>query len=124
MMMSLNIAKAICCLFFTISLTSGNAEYQQTTANNLDNDPNFDAGVSEQLAKNILTLGQEIGTTVLQDSDKRTEMFSPLSIYAALSMIMMGSNGQTFQELMNLLKISNGNDHIFFSFDILFLDQH
>ena len=75
----------------------------------LGNDPRFDARVSELLAKNVLQLSQEIGTTILQDSDRSTEVISPLSIYMALSILLMGSNGQTFNELMNLLKISNGN---------------
>ncbi|XP_031617154.1 serine protease inhibitor 28Dc [Contarinia nasturtii] len=69
-------------------------------------DPRFDARVSELLASNMLKLSQEIGTTVLQDSDK-TEIFSPLCIYSALSTLLMGANGQTFQELMNVLKINN-----------------
>lgn len=74
----------------------------------LDSDPRFDARVSKLLAQNVLQLAQEIGTTVLQDSDNPTEVFSPLSIYSALSMLMMGSNGQTFDELANILKINNG----------------
>lgn len=74
----------------------------------LANDPRFDARISELIAKNVLQLSQEIGTTILQDSDRSTEVFSPLSIYMALSVLLMGSNGQTFNELMNLLKISNG----------------
>lgn len=53
-------------------------------------DPRFDARVSELLAKNMLQLSQEIGTTILQDSDKATEVFSPLSIYTALSILLMG----------------------------------
>lgn len=74
----------------------------------LQNDPRFDARVSELLARNVLQLAQEIKTTILQDSDRSTEVISPLSIYMALSTLLMGSNGQTFYELMNLLKISSG----------------
>lgn len=90
-------------LFIGVSLA------QQLT----NDDPKFDARISQVLAKNVLQLAQEIGTTVLQDSDKQTEIFSPLSIYTVLSMIMMGSNGQTFQELMTLLKINNGESVLF-----------
>lgn len=75
---------------------------------NLENDPRFDARISELLAKNVLQLSQEIGTTILQDSDRSAEVISPVSIYMALSILLMGSNGQTFNELTNLLKISNG----------------
>lgn len=87
-----------------------------------DNDPKSDAWVSELLAKNMLQLSQEIGTTILQDSDKPTEVFSPLSIYTALSILLMGANGQTFQELMSLLKINNGkciHFSLFFGFKII-----
>lgn len=99
MMMSPKIT--ICFLIFAVCFVS--AQNKQT-----ENDPKFDARVSDVLANNVLQLSQEIGTTVLQDSDKSTEVFSPLSIYTALSMILMGANGRTFQELTNLLKINNG----------------
>lgn len=78
-----------------------------------EEDPRFDARVSELLAKNMLQLSQEIGTTILQDSDKPTEVISPLSIYTALCILLMGANGQTFQELMGLLKISSGKFILF-----------
>lgn len=80
-----------------------------------EDDSRFDARISELLAKNMLQLSQEIGTTILQDSDKASEVFSPLSIYTTLSILLMGANGHTFQELMNLLKINNGK----FSMNIL-----
>lgn len=88
---------------------------------NAEDDPRFDARVSDSLAKNVLQLAQEIGTTLLQDSDKQTEVFSPLSIYTALSVLLMGANGQTFQELKSLMKINNGKlnqtiQSIFFTF--------
>lgn len=82
------------------------------TNKELENDPRFDARISELLAKNVLQLSQEIGTTILQDSDRSSEVFSPLSIYMALSILLMGSNGQTYNELMNLLKISNGKRNV------------
>lgn len=66
----------------------------------------FDARVSQMLAKNVLQLSQEIGTTILQDSDRSAEVISPLSIYLALSILLMGSNGPTFYELLNILKIN------------------
>lgn len=80
---------------------------------NLQNDPRFDARISQLLAKNVLQLSQEIGTAILQDSDRSSEVISPVSIYMALSILLMGSNGQTFNELMNLLKISNGKCSLF-----------
>lgn len=75
----------------------------------LQNDPRFNARISEMLAKNVLQLSQEIGTTILQDSDRPTEVISPLSIYMALSILLMGSNGPTFYELMHILKINDSD---------------
>lgn len=92
-------------IFFTHAADTNNAAQW-----NLESDPRFDARISELLAKNVLQLSHEIGTTILQDSDKATEVISPLSIYTALSILLMGSNGQTFQELASLLKVNNGND--------------
>lgn len=88
----------------------------QSLQRNSENDARFDERISELLAKNVLQLSQEIGTTILQDSDKPTEVFSPLSIYTALSILLMGANGQTFQELMSLLKINNGKLSSFLEF--------
>lgn len=75
----------------------------------LESDPRFDARISELLSKNMLQLSQEIVTAILQNSDNPSEVVSPLSIYTALSILLMGSNGQTFNELMSLLKINDGN---------------
>lgn len=87
---------------------------QSSQLNSLEtDDPRFDARVSDLLAKNMLQLSQEIGTTILQNSDKPSEVFSPLSIYTALSILLMGANGQTFQELMGLLKINSGKRILF-----------
>lgn len=97
---------AICYLFISVSFVY--TDDQPSATNEAGSDPKFDARISDLLSKNILQFAQEIGTTILQDSDKKTEVFSPLSIYSALSMLLMGSNGQTFQELMNLLKVNNG----------------
>lgn len=95
-------------LFAAISLILCQRVNQQLRSNSLEHDPKFDARVSDVLARNVLQFAQEIGTSILQDSDKASEVFSPLSIFTALSMLLLGSNGQTYQELMSLLKLNNG----------------
>lgn len=100
-----------CCLLATVFLVCG--EDTHSSHWNLADDPRFDARVSELLAKNVLQLSQEITNTILQDSDQPTQVLSPLSIYTALCVLLMGSNGQTFQELMSLLKINNGMYYFF-----------
>lgn len=104
----LKVTRIIYLLLAAMLVCAQHGNNQSSQWNSLEDDPRFDARVSELLAKNMLQLSQEIGTTILQDSDKPTEVFSPLSIYTALSILLMGANGQTFQELMSLLKISSG----------------
>lgn len=116
-MQAFHIASVSYCLLATVFLVCG--EDTHSSQWNLADDPRFDARVSEILAKNVLQLSQEITTAVLQDSDKPMEVISPLSIYTALSILLMGANGQTFQELMSLMKINNGN---YFECDQLFYE--
>ena len=71
-------------------------------------DPKFDARVSHLLSRNILQLAKELGTSLLETSTEKTEVFSPLSIYGALSLLLLGSAGRTHQELMHLLKFDEG----------------
>lgn len=113
--MSAKIASLTYCLVASIIFTHA-ADTHDASQWNLESDPRFDARISELLAKNVLQLSHEIGTTILQDSDKATEVISPLSIYTALSILLMGSNGQTFQELASLLKVNDGNDVIMLYF--------
>lgn len=120
-MASIKIASVSYCLLATVFVVCGKDAHSSQW--NLENDPRFDARVSDILAKNVLQLSQEIGTMILQDSDKPTEVFSPLSIYTALCILLMGANGQTFQELSRLLKINNGKfEMIFYSLHAYKLD--
>lgn len=117
--MTMSLKATICYLFILVSFVY--TDDQSSTTNEPGSDPKFDARISELLSKNVLQFAQEIGTMILQDSDKKTEVFSPLSIYSALSMLLMGSNGQTFQELMNVLKVNNGKRPLIWTFYSLFL---
>lgn len=94
-------------LFVCLQLVAISAIVCQQQLRALASDPKFDATVSDELAKNVLQFAQEMGTSVLQNSDKPTEIFSPLSIYAVLSMILLGANGQTYNELMRLLNLNS-----------------
>lgn len=69
-------------------------------------DPRFNADVSSLIAKNVLELAHGIGKTVLVDSQEKSEVFSPLSIYGALSLLLLGATGQTFDELMQLMRFN------------------
>lgn len=61
--------------------------------------------VSELIASNVLTLAHDIGQNILVESQSKSEVFSPVSIYSALSLLLLGANGQTFDELMRLMNL-------------------
>lgn len=71
-------------------------------------DPRFDAKISNLLATNVLELAHEMSKKVLEESHEKTEVFSPLSIYGALSLLLLGSNGNTFTELLRLMRFPAG----------------
>lgn len=80
---------------------------QQSSRTNSHNDAQFDAQIADELSGNVLQFAQNMANTILRDTNKKTEVFSPLSIYAVLSMILLGSNGQTYNELIRLLQLNN-----------------
>lgn len=91
----------IFCIIF--SLASSQADH-----NDAAHQPRFDARVSALVSRDVLQLAQDIGTTVLKTSNEKAVVFSPLSIFGVLSTLLMGSNGQTYSELMRLLKFNEG----------------
>lgn len=74
---------------------------------NAGNESQFDAQIADELSGSVLQFAQNMANAILRDSNKKTEVFSPLSIYAVLSMILLGSNGQTYNELTRLLQLNN-----------------
>lgn len=81
------------------------ADLHQTLNGYFSNDAKINASVSSLLAKNMLQLAQEIGKMTLNNSNRSTEVISPLNIYMALSTLLLGSSGPTYFELLHLLKI-------------------
>lgn len=79
------------------------------------NEPRFDGRVSALISRDVLQLAQDIGTTVMKTSTDKSVVFSPLGIFSVLSALLMGSHGQTYSELMHLLKFNEGvNSERFF----------
>lgn len=96
------------CILFALTLSCTAMTSSESNQNYLANDPRYDARVSALVARDVLQLAQEIGTTVLKNSNEQAVVFSPLSIFGVLSILLLGSNGQTYNELMNLLKFDQG----------------
>lgn len=57
---------------------------------------------SQQIAQSVLELSQKLTQRIMSDSSRKYEILSPISIASALQLTLLGSNGGTFSELMNL----------------------
>lgn len=74
------------------------------TSSDLRYDPETSYFVSEK----VLQLAQKIGNIIIEDdSDAKSHVFSPISISAAINLVLLGSSGKTFKELMNALGYTN-----------------
>lgn len=71
-------------------------------------DARFDNQLSNLLATNVLQMAHDVGESLLQTRSEKTEVFSPLSIYGALSLLLLGSSGQTYQELLSVMGLNKG----------------
>lgn len=78
---------------------------QPHTVQTQSNDPRFNVQKSELIASNVLALAHDISRTLLVESQAKAEVFSPISIYCALSLLLLGANGQTFDELLQLMRL-------------------
>lgn len=65
-------------------------------------------GASGVVSKNVLQLAHDIGEILLENSMASSEVFSPLSISGALSLLLLGANGGTYNELMKLMQFNQG----------------
>lgn len=72
-------------------------------------DPNFDESNSITIAMNVLDLSQKIVRNVLGSSKKNYEILSPISIASALQLALLGSYGNTFNELMGVMSYNKNS---------------
>lgn len=57
----------------------------------------------------MLEVAHEVGRTVLAESRAKSEVFSPVSIYSALSLLLLGASGNTFTQLQHLMRLDKEN---------------
>lgn len=69
-------------------------------------DPRYDYLSSLDVAKSVFDLGNTITQQLFQTRNSKFEVISPLSIAAALNVVLLGSKGDTFNELLSALKYS------------------
>lgn len=65
-------------------------------------DIRYDPKRSEQIAESILDLSQRLTENIISQSSKKFEIVSPISIASALQLALLGANGMTFSEMMDL----------------------
>lgn len=71
-------------------------------------DLHYDHQLANSLAATIYDFAQDIGKTILSSRSSKYEIFSPASIVAALNLVLLGSKGKTFSELMTTLGYAKG----------------
>ncbi|XP_037823418.1 serine protease inhibitor 28Dc [Lucilia sericata] len=73
-----------------------------------------DERISDIIAENVLHFGHNLGLELaaLDPYAERSEIFSPLSIMAALSMLTLGAKGRSYQELKQLLGLDSDSELI------------
>lgn len=61
--------------------------------------------MSDFVSKSIFDFGHDIGASLLQARpENKFEIFSPVSIVAALNLVLLGAKGNTFDELLSVLR--------------------
>lgn len=71
----------------------------------------YEEYVEEIISTGLIRLTLAINKVISSNSDpKENVVFSPVSIGAALSLILLGSNGKTFEEMVNVLGLAAGLD--------------
>lgn len=65
-------------------------------------DPRYNPERSQQIAQSVLALSQKLTQHMMSESSRKYEIVSPISIASALQLTLLGSNGDTFKELMSL----------------------
>lgn len=69
-------------------------------------DPRYDFTTSTDVSKSIYDFGHQVTKQLLRIRNSKFEVISPLSIAAALNVVLLGSRGNTFNELMSTLGYS------------------
>lgn len=76
------------------------------TSTQINLDPQFNLDASTDVARSIFDLGNELTKKLLQTRNSKYEVISPLSIAAALNVVLLGAKGETFNELLRTLGYS------------------
>lgn len=79
--------------------------------------------LSDYVSKSIFDFAHDIGLSLLQSRpDNKFEIFSPVSIVAALNLVLLGAKGSTFDELLSALKYG-GSEYLQIKFPLRSYDN-
>lgn len=71
-------------------------------------DQRYDPNTSYYVSEKVLQLAQKIGNLIIErDPEAKSHVFSPISISAAIHLVLLGSSGKTFKELMHVIGYTN-----------------
>lgn len=77
------------------------------------NRPNSEVALAEKVSKGVFELSQKLITRVLEQSQNKFEVMSPVSVSAALQLAFLGAKGSTYDELREVLGYNKGIIKIF-----------
>uniref|UniRef100_A0A1A9WHJ0 Serpin domain-containing protein n=1 Tax=Glossina brevipalpis TaxID=37001 RepID=A0A1A9WHJ0_9MUSC len=90
------------------SSTSNNNNLLRTSTNRFERPKQFDQRICDVIAKNVLNFARLLGAQL--NSLERSEIFSPLSIMSALSLLTLGAKGRSYQELKQMIGLDNDSE--------------
>ncbi|KAJ8949612.1 hypothetical protein NQ318_007374 [Aromia moschata] len=70
----------------------------------------YDQHIEQIMSEGISKLTLAINKILLQFGHKENHVFAPVSIAAALALVLLGSNGKTFEEILNTWGLATGVD--------------
>lgn len=61
----------------------------------------------DHTSRNVLNLAHKIGKSLLSSEGAKVLVYSPVSIAGALQLVLLGANGETYNELLQLLSVDD-----------------
>lgn len=86
-----------------VSIAAEDEEVYEIKIPEITQDVRYDQSISERVSQSIMNLAHNLATALDTNEYPNTQIFSPVSIMSALALLQMGSNGNTFKELNQLL---------------------
>lgn len=73
-------------------------------------DPRYNPAISLFVSKSVLDFAHDISRELLRDTSTKSQIFSPTCLASSLALLMMGSRGDTFNQINRLLNYDQNYD--------------